>query len=133
MFLIQNFEIFKVKIVHWVIPDVFFDQKFENSKFWRRQGQNNSLVPRIEWCSDMKFHEIFGKYDVEFAVYLKISKFILHKTTLYLYGTLYILYQSRVSKIRSRFLKILSRKLNFKFENFYFDIENVIFEGKDTK
>ena len=120
---------------------MFFDQKFRNCQgqnstlghLRRCQGQINLLVPRIEWCSDMKFHEIFGKYDVEFAVYRKISKFILHKTTLYLYGTLYILYQSRVSKIRSRFLKILSRKLNFKFENFYFDIENVIFEGKDTK
>jgi len=42
-----------------------FDQKFGILKFRRCQGQNNSF----EWCSDMKIHEIFGKYDVEFAVY----------------------------------------------------------------
>ena len=42
-----------------------FDRKFGILKFRRCQGQNNSF----EWCSDMKIHEIFGKYDVEFAVY----------------------------------------------------------------
>ena len=91
---------------------MFFDRKFGILTIRRCQGQNNSLVPRIEWCSDMKIHEIFGKYDVEFAVYWKISKFIVNKTTLWYPLDSYILSQSRDSKIRSRFFLIFESKLS---------------------